>query len=35
VVKFVNRLRREQEAPPPATPEEVILLREIRDAVRR
>jgi large conductance mechanosensitive channel len=35
LVKFVNRLRRQQEAPPPATPEEVILLREIRDAVRR
>ena len=35
LVKFLNRLRREQEAPPPVTPEEVILLREIRDAVRR
>lgn len=35
LVKFLNRLRREQAAPPPATPEEVLLLREIRDAVRR
>ena len=37
VVKAVNRLRREKEvAPPPAvTPEDVLLLREIRDAVRR
>ena len=35
LVKAVNRLRREQAAPPPVTPEEVLLLREIRDAVRR
>ena len=36
VVKAVNRLRREKEgAPPPAPPEDVLLLREIRDALRR
>ena len=35
LVKAVNRLRREAEAPPAAPPEEVLLLREIRDALRR
>jgi large conductance mechanosensitive channel len=36
LVKFVNRLRREEEKPtaPAAPKEEVVLLREIRDAVR-
>lgn len=38
LVRFVNRLRREQPAEPeapPAPPEEVLLLREIRDSLRR
>lgn len=35
LVKMVNRLHR-KEAPPPATlPEEVMLLREIRDALKK
>ncbi|MBP9712789.1 MAG: large conductance mechanosensitive channel protein MscL [Sterolibacterium sp.] len=35
MVKQVNRLRREAPAaPPPATPEDVLLLREIRDALK-
>ena len=35
-IKAINRLKREQPAPAPAAPpEEVVLLREIRDAVRR
>jgi large conductance mechanosensitive channel len=35
LVKFVNRLRQEKEVAPAARPEEVLLLREIRDALRR
>jgi large conductance mechanosensitive channel len=39
MVKQINRLKREAPpappAAPPATPEEVLLLREIRDAVRK
>lgn len=35
VVKAVNRMRRPDVAAPAATPEEVLLLREIRDALRR
>jgi large conductance mechanosensitive channel len=36
LVKQVNRLRREQPAAaPPAPPEDVVLLREIRDSLRR
>jgi large conductance mechanosensitive channel len=35
VVKAVNRMRRPEEAAPAATPEDVLLLREIRDALRR
>jgi len=37
-VKAINRLKRQEEAAPaepPPTPEEVILLREIRDALRK
>jgi len=37
LVKAVNRLRKEEPAPAPApvaTPEDVVLLREIRDALR-
>ena len=38
LVRAINRLKREEEskpAEPPATPEEVVLLREIRDALKR
>ncbi len=34
MVRQINRLKREA-PPPPATPEEVLLLREIRDAVKK
>ena len=34
MVKQINRLKRDA-PPPPATPEEVLLLREIRDAVKK
>lgn len=35
VIQAMNRLRAKPEAPPPAsTPEDVLLLREIRDALR-
>lgn len=36
MVKQVNRLKREAPPPPPAaTPEDVVLLREIRDSLRK
>ena len=35
MVRTINRLRREQPAAAPVTPEEILLLREIRDSVRR
>lgn len=39
IVKQMNRLRKAEAAPvpaePPATPEDVVLLREIRDALKR
>ncbi len=35
MVKQINRLKRQAPAAPPAPVEEVVLLREIRDAVRR
>jgi large conductance mechanosensitive channel len=35
MVKQINRLRREGPAAPAAPPEDVLLLREIRDAVRK
>ncbi|WP_149196070.1 large-conductance mechanosensitive channel protein MscL [Luteimonas suaedae] len=38
VVKGINRLKRKQqaeEAPPEATPEDVLLLREIRDSLKQ
>ena len=35
VVKAVNRLRKPVEAPPAATPEDVLLLREIRDSLKK
>jgi large conductance mechanosensitive channel len=35
MVKQINRVRGEKPAVPPPTPEEVVLLREIRDAVKK
>jgi large conductance mechanosensitive channel len=35
MVKQINRLKRETPPATPATPEDVILLREIRDALRK
>src|SRR6478672_13848018 len=35
MVRQINRLRDTAPPPPPATPEDIVLLREIRDAVRR
>ena len=38
LIRFINRLKRQEEARPAAPavpPEEIILLREIRDAVRK
>ena len=35
VVKAINRMRKPAEAAPAATPEDVLLLREIRDSLKR
>jgi large conductance mechanosensitive channel len=35
IVRQINRLRRTEPPPPAATPEDVVLLREIRDSLRR
>lgn len=35
VVKAINRMHRKPEEAPAATPEDVLLLREIRDAMKR
>ena len=36
MVKQMNRMKREAPAaPPPATPEDVVLLREIRDSLKK
>jgi large conductance mechanosensitive channel len=35
MVKSMNKLKREAPAAPPAPPEDVVLLREIRDALKR
>ena len=35
MVRAVNRLRREEPKAPPAPPEDVVLLREIRDLLKR
>ena len=35
MVKEINRLKRQEPAPPPAPPEQVKLLREIRDALKK
>lgn len=35
MIKQINRLKRETPTAPPATPEDVVLLREIRDALKK
>lgn len=36
MIKQMNRLRKEEPAaPPPATPEDIVLLREIRDSLKK
>lgn len=35
LVKLMNRAMKKQEAAPPPTPEDILLLREIRDAVKK
>lgn len=35
VIKAINRMKKKEEAAPPATPEDIVLLREIRDAVKK
>jgi large conductance mechanosensitive channel len=36
MVKQINRLKRaEPPPPPPATPEDIVLLREIRDSLKK
>ena len=35
VVKAINRIHKKPEDPPAATPEDVLLLREIRDSLKR
>ncbi|HYP71214.1 MAG TPA: large conductance mechanosensitive channel protein MscL [Variovorax sp.] len=35
MVKQINRLRNSAPPPPPATPEDITLLREIRDSLKR
>ncbi|WP_175819631.1 large conductance mechanosensitive channel protein MscL [Burkholderia sp. BCC0419] len=35
MVKFINKLRKPDEAAPAATPEDTVLLREIRDSLKQ
>jgi large conductance mechanosensitive channel len=35
IVKGMNSMKKKQEAAPAATPEEIVLLREIRDALKK
>jgi large conductance mechanosensitive channel len=35
LVRTINRLKKEEPVAPPATPEEVLLLREIRDSLNK
>jgi large conductance mechanosensitive channel len=35
MVKQINRVRSEKPATPPPTPEEIVLLREIRDSLKK
>jgi large conductance mechanosensitive channel len=35
MVKFINKIRDEEPKPAPPTPEDIVLLREIRDSLRK
>ena len=35
IVKGINRLKKKEEAAAPVTPEDIVLLREIRDALKK
>ncbi len=35
MVKIINKIRDEEHKPPPPTPEEILLLREIRDNLKK
>ncbi|OZA11546.1 MAG: large-conductance mechanosensitive channel protein, partial [Polynucleobacter sp. 24-46-87] len=35
MVKIVNRVRTMDAPPPPPTPEDIVLLREIRDSLKK
>jgi len=35
LIRAINRLKKQEEAKPAATPEDVVLLREIRDALKK
>lgn len=35
VIKAMNTLKKKEEAAPPATPEDIVLLREIRDSLKK
>jgi large conductance mechanosensitive channel len=35
LIRVINRLKQQEEKKPTATPEEIMLLREIRDAMRK
>jgi large conductance mechanosensitive channel len=35
IVKAINRFKKKEEAAAPVTPEEIVLLREIRDSLRK
>ncbi|OQP58592.1 large conductance mechanosensitive channel protein MscL [Niastella populi] len=35
IVKGINRFKKKQEAAAPVTPEEIVLLREIRDSLKK
>ena len=35
MVKVMNRMRKQEEAAPEATPEDIELLREIRDSLKK
>ena len=35
MVKVVNKIRANDAPPPPPTPEDVVLLREIRDSLKK
>jgi len=35
IIKALNTLKKKEEPPPAATPEDITLLREIRDALKK